>query len=200
MTFASIDDAIDSIKKGIPIIIMDDPDRENEGDIYLPAGALTLDMLNFMLDARGLLCTPITRERATQLNLPMMAEPRNGSCKFTVSVDYKTTESGISVPDRYATIKALIDQKSKPEDFKRPGHTFPLVAEPEGLRVRRGHTEASIELAKLAGYYPAGVICEMLRHDNGEMARLPYLEEFAEENRLKIITIADLAKHLGLPR
>ncbi len=195
--FATISQAIKELKKGKPIIVVDDPDRENEGDVVIPAEKVTPYWINFMAKyARGLICVALPEERLNKLKIfPMVDQPDlPHEAAFTVSVDAKEgVTTGISAYDRATTIKKLISPDAKPEDFVRPGHVFPLVYREGGVLVRAGHTEASVDLAKLAGFYPAGVICEIM-HEDGTMARLPELIKFAKRHKLKIITIADLIK------
>jgi 3,4-dihydroxy 2-butanone 4-phosphate synthase/GTP cyclohydrolase II len=195
--FATISQAIKELKKGKPIIVVDDPNRENEGDVVIPAEKVTPYWINFMAKyARGLICVALPEERLNKLKIyPMVDQPDlPHEAAFTVSVDAKEgVTTGISAYDRATTIKKLISPDAKPEDFVRPGHVFPLVYREGGVLVRAGHTEASVDLAKLAGFYPAGVICEIM-HEDGTMARLPELIKFAKRHKLKIITIADLIK------
>lgn len=193
--FASIEDAVEDIRQGKLIVVVDDEDRENEGDFIAAASKATPEMINFILKhGRGLLCAPITRERAEELQLPPMVErntEKHGTA-FTVSVDYKHgTATGISAFDRAKTIQALVDPSTRPDDLARPGHIFPLVAKRGGVLRRAGHTEAAVDLARLAGLKPAGLLCEIMDAD-GSMARLPRLQEIAKELSLKIITIKDL--------
>ena len=193
--FASIEDAVGNIRQGKLIVVVDDEDRENEGDFIAAASKATPEMINFILKhGRGLLCAPITRERAEELQLPPMVErntEKHGTA-FTVSVDYKHgTATGISAFDRAKTIQALVDPSTRPDDLARPGHIFPLVAKRGGVLRRAGHTEATVDLARLAGLAPAGLLCEIMDAD-GSMARLPRLQEIAKELSLKIITIKDL--------
>ncbi|MFN3550789.1 MAG: bifunctional 3,4-dihydroxy-2-butanone-4-phosphate synthase/GTP cyclohydrolase II [Endomicrobiia bacterium] len=199
--FATIPQAIKDLKKGKPIIVVDDPDRENEGDVVIPAEKSTAYWINFMAKyARGLICVALPEERLKKLKIYPMVEEQDlpHEARFTVSVDAKDgITTGISAHDRAKTIKKLIDPQSKPQDFVRPGHVFPLIYREGGVLVRAGHTEASVDLAKLAGFYPAGVICEIMNED-GTMARLPELIKFAKKHKLKIITIADLIKYLRL--
>jgi len=193
--FCSIEDAINAIRDGEIIVVVDDADRENEGDMILAAEKTTPEKVNFLARfARGLICAPITQARASELLLKPMV-PDN-TCRlgtaFTVSIDLSGgTTTGISAHDRAATIRALVDPNTRPDDFMRPGHIFPLVAREGGVLRRAGHTEASVDLARLAGLAPAGVLCEVL-DDDGSMARLPRLVEIAREHNLKIVTIADL--------
>ncbi len=193
--FASIEDAVEDIRQGKLIVVVDDEDRENEGDFIAAASKATPEMINFILkQGRGLLCAPITRERAEELQLPPMVErntEKHGTA-FTVSVDYKHgTATGISAFDRARTIQALVDPSTRPDDLARPGHIFPLVAKRGGVLRRAGHTEAAVDLARLAGLKPAGLLCEIMDAD-GSMARLLRLQEIAKELSLKIITIKDL--------
>ncbi len=193
--FSSIEKAVEAIRSGGIVIVVDDADRENEGDMILAAERATADKVNFLArHARGLICAPLLPERAEELNLPPMV-PDN-TCKlgtaFTVSVDLVGgTTTGISAHDRAATIRALVDPSTRPEDFARPGHVFPLIAKPGGVLRRAGHTEASVDLARLAGLAPVGVLCEVLDED-GSMARLPRLKEIAQALELEMVTIADL--------
>lgn len=195
MTLATIPEIIEEIKAGRFIIIVDDENRENEGDLAIAAEMVTAEAINFMVtNARGLVCMPIAGKRLDELQVPPMVQDNTSkfTTAFTVSIEAKNkTTSGISAHDRAATVKAVIDSKTGPEDIARPGHMFPLRAKEGGVLVRAGHTEAIIDLAKLAGFYPAGVICEILNED-GTMARLPQLEEMAKTNGLKIVSIADL--------
>jgi 3,4-dihydroxy 2-butanone 4-phosphate synthase/GTP cyclohydrolase II len=193
--FASIDEAIEDIKEGKLIVVVDDEDRENEGDLIAAAEKVTPEMVNFIVKhGRGLLCAPITRQRAEELDLPPMVErnTEKHETAFTVSVDYKHgTTTGISAFDRAKTILSLVNSSIQPQDLARPGHIFPLVAKKGGALRRAGHTEAAVDLARLAGLYPAGLLCEIMDAD-GSMARLPKLAEFAAEFSLKMITIKDL--------
>ncbi len=193
--FCSIEDAIEEIRQGRIILVVDDEDRENEGDMIFAAEKATPEHINFLArHARGLICAPVTGERAAELDLAPMV-PEN-TCRlgtaFTVSVDMVGgTTTGISAHDRTATVRALVDPVTRPDDLARPGHVFPLVAKPGGVLRRAGHTEAAVDLARLAGLTPAGVLCEVL-DDDGSMARLPRLLEIARELDLRIVTIADL--------
>ncbi len=193
--FASIEKAIEVIRDGGIVIVVDDEDRENEGDMILAAERATAEKINFLAThARGLICAPLMPDRAEALKLgPMVPE---NTCKlgtaFTVSIDLVGgTTTGISAHDRAATIRALVDPSTQPDDFARPGHVFPLVAKPGGVLRRAGHTEASVDLARLAGLAPLGVLCEVL-DDDGSMARLSRLEAIAKRHRLEMVTIADL--------
>lgn len=193
--FASIKEALYAFKKGEFVVVVDDPGRENEGDLVLAAEHVTPQAINFMTKfGRGLICVPLHEERIAKLKLePMVYQNQERmQTAFTVSVDARIgTTTGISAHDRAATIKALIDPKTKPEDLLKPGHVFPLRARRGGVLVRAGHTEAAVDLASLAGLTPAAVICEILR-DDGRMARLPDLKRFCEKHQIKLITIADL--------
>lgn len=195
MPLSSIDDAIKDIKAGKMVVIVDDEDRENEGDLAMAAELITPEAVNFMaMEGRGLICVPIIPQRLEQLRIPMMTynnTARMGTA-FTVSVDVLDgATTGISAHDRAATIKALIDPRTKPEDLAQPGHIFPLRYTEGGVLKRTGHTEAVVDLARLAGLQPAGVICEVVA-DDGNMARMPDLEKFAEKHDLKIVSIADI--------
>jgi len=195
MGLIGIPEAINEIKEGKFVIIVDNEDRENEGDLAIAAEKINAEAINFMAKhARGLICMPIIGERLDELNIPLMVGDNTSkfSTAFTVSVEAKHgVSTGISTADRAETVKALIDPATRPEDIARPGHMFPLRARQGGVLVRAGHTEAIVDLARLAGLNPAGVICEILNED-GTMARLPQLEAMAEEFKLKIVTIADL--------
>jgi len=198
-TLNTIEEAIEEIKKGNFIIVVDDEDRENEGDLIIAAECITPEKVNFMeTHARGLICTPITKERAEELELPMMVTHNTSihSTPFTVSIDLLThgCTTGISAYDRAQTILALAREETKPEDFGRPGHIFPLRAVSKGVIRRAGHTEATIDLARLAGLYPAGALAEIKKED-GEMARMPELMKMAKEFNLMIISVADLIKY-----
>ena len=194
----SIEEVLDDFKRGKIAIVVDDKDRENEGDFVIPASCVTPEIINFMARyGRGLICIAITPQRAKQLNLSPMVND-NTSLKgtpFTISVDLKKgTTTGISAYDRAKTIKAIIDPDTKSDDLARPGHVFPLIAREGGVLVRAGHTEAAVDLARLAGFYPAGVICEIM-DDDGHMARLPKLIKLAREHNIKICTVADLISY-----
>ena len=195
MALSPIPEIIEEIKAGRYIIIVDDENRENEGDLAIAADKVTPEAINFMVtNARGLVCMPIIGKRLDELNVPPMVEENTSkyTTAFAVTIEAKNkTTSGISAYDRAATVKAVIDPRTKPEDIVRPGHTFPLRARDGGVLVRAGHTEAIVDLARMAGLYPAGVICEILNED-GSMARLPQLEKIAKKLNLKIASIADL--------
>ena len=199
MPLCSLDEALEDLKAGKLLVVVDDEDRENEGDLVMPAETVTPEAINFIVKyARGLLCMPMIGERLDELQIPLMVAA-NGSIKeqtaFTISVDYKKdTTTGISAFDRAATVKAMIDPEVQPEDFTRPGHLFPLRYHPGGVLARAGHTEAIVDLCNLAGMYPAGIVCEIMDED-GTMSRLPTLEEFAEEHGLKILSIAQIIAH-----
>jgi 3,4-dihydroxy 2-butanone 4-phosphate synthase/GTP cyclohydrolase II len=196
--FAPIEQAIEAIRDGRMIIVVDDEDRENEGDLTIAAEKITPEAINFMARyGRGLICTPMTEDRLRELDLPDMV-PDNSSrfgTAFTVSIEAKgLTSTGISAHDRAATVLAAIDPATKPWDLARPGHTFPLKARTGGVLVRAGQTEAAVDLARIAGLYPAGVICE-IQNDDGTMARVPELTKFARRHKLLMITIADLIQY-----
>ncbi|PYG90352.1 3,4-dihydroxy 2-butanone 4-phosphate synthase/GTP cyclohydrolase II [Ruminiclostridium sufflavum DSM 19573] len=197
MNFNTIEEAVEDISQGKMVLVLDDEDRENEGDILMAAEKVTHEHITFMATyGRGLICVPVTGEHARILKLNPMVEANTESMKtsFTVSVDYREATTGISAYERARTIKALSNPKAVKEDFLRPGHIFPLIARDGGVLKRSGHTEAAVDLARLAGLFPAGVICEVM-NDDGTMARLPQLMEFAGRHRLKIITVADLIKY-----
>jgi 3,4-dihydroxy 2-butanone 4-phosphate synthase/GTP cyclohydrolase II len=195
MALATIKEAIEDIKAGRFIIIVDDEGRENEGDLAMAAEMVDPDAINFMAKyGRGLVCMPIIGERLDELNIPLMVGENTSkhNTAFTISIEAKKKVStGISAYDRAATVKAVLDPATRPEDIARPGHTFPLRAREGGVLVRAGHTEAIVDLSRLAGLYPAGVICEVMNED-GTMARLPQLEMVAKEHKLKIVSITDL--------
>ena len=195
----TIEEAIEDIKQGKIIIVVDDEDRENEGDFIAAAEKVTPEMINFMTQhGRGLLCAPLLEKRCKELGLDMMVENNTvlHHTQFTVSIDLKGEgcTTGISVFDRAKTIKALVKPETKPEDFGRPGHIFPLKAKEGGVLRRTGHTEAAVDLARLAGLEPAGILIEILNED-GSMARLPQLVKVAEKHNLKIISIEDLVAY-----
>jgi 3,4-dihydroxy 2-butanone 4-phosphate synthase/GTP cyclohydrolase II len=198
MPLAKVREAIDDIRKGRMLILVDDEDRENEGDFCFAAEHVTPEKINFMAKhGRGLICLSMTDERLHQLDFPMMVEKNTSRFEtaFTVSVDAsKGITTGISAYDRAYTIRLVGDDKAKPDDFARPGHIFPLRAKPGGVLVRTGQTEGSVDLARLAGLKPAAVICEIMR-DDGTMARMPDLEVFAEKHNMKIVAIKDLVAY-----
>ncbi len=195
MVLSSIEEAIKDIKDGKFVIIVDDEDRENEGDLAIAAEKVSTEAVNFMVKhARGLVCLPIKGERLDELEIPMMVSHNTSRYEtaFTVSIEAKHgVTTGISAKDRAETIKAVINPETKASDIARPGHIFPLRAKEGGVLVRAGHTEAIVDLAKLAGLYPAGVICEVMSED-GSMAKLPELKELADKFGIKIVSIADL--------
>jgi 3,4-dihydroxy 2-butanone 4-phosphate synthase / GTP cyclohydrolase II len=195
---SSIESAISDFKKGKIIIVVDDEDRENEGDMIFSAEKCTPELLNFLVkNAGGLICVPMMENRIEELGIDMMTNNNTAlhETAFTVSVDYLIgTTTGISVFDRHKTIKALIDTNTKPAALGKPGHIFPLKAEEGGVLKRAGHTEATVDLARLAGHYPAGVLCEVLK-ENGEMARLPELVKVAKKFNLKLISVRDLINY-----
>lgn len=189
-----VEEAIYELMRGKVIIVVDDEDRENEGDFVALAEKATPEVINFMItQGRGLVCLPITAERAEELDLqPMVAQNTdNHGTAFTVSIDHKDTTTGISAYERSLTVKAIMDPNAKPSDFRRPGHMFPLIAKKGGVLRRAGHTEAAVDLARMCGAYPAGVICEVIKED-GTMARLPDLVEIAKTYDLKLISVKDL--------
>ncbi|MFF2153852.1 bifunctional 3,4-dihydroxy-2-butanone-4-phosphate synthase/GTP cyclohydrolase II [Paenibacillus chitinolyticus] len=193
-SFHSIEEAVSDLAAGKVIIVVDDEDRENEGDFIALADKTTPEVINFMIkEGRGLVCAPITEERAQELDLPPMVSRNTDyhGTAFTVSVDHAETTTGISAHERSLTIRALIDPEAKPLHFRRPGHIFPLIAKKGGVLRRAGHTEAAVDLARMSGSYPAAVICEVIKED-GTMARVPDLMEVARTHELKIITIKDL--------
>lgn len=195
--FSRIEEALDELKKGSMIIVVDDEDRENEGDLLMAAEKVTPEAINFMaMYGRGLICAPMTEARLKELNIEQMTSNNTDAKEtaFTVSVDIRSAATGISAFERADTIKALVDSDTKPEDLSKPGHIFPLKARKGGVLQRAGHTEAAVDLARLAGLYPAGVICEIMK-DDGTMARLPELFEYSKKHQLKIISIADLIKY-----
>ncbi len=195
----TIEEAIEDIRQGKIIIVVDDEDRENEGDFLAAADKVTPEMINFMAThGRGLICTPLTEKRCKELGLPLMVSQNTvlHHTAFTVSVDLigNGCTTGISAQDRSKTVEALVDPETKPEDLGRPGHIFPLIAREGGVLRRTGHTEAAIDFARLAGYRPAGVICEIM-NDDGTMARLPQLIEVAKKFNLKLVSIEDLVAY-----
>ncbi len=197
MKFDTIEKALEEIRNGKMIIVVDDEDRENEGDLLMAAQFATPEAVNFMAKfGRGLICCPLKEEKAHHLELNPMTMKNTDSREtaFTVSVDVLGVSTGISAFERAQTIQALVDPKAKADDFVQPGHIFPLVANPGGVLSRMGHTEAAVDLAEMAGLQPVGVICEIM-NDDGTMSRVPELMEFAKEHDLAIITIADMVKY-----
>ena len=199
MPFSTVEDAIAPIARGEIVVVVDDEDRENEGDLIMAADAATPEKIAFFIDhTSGLICAPLTPERVEHLELPLMVSANTEAQRtaFTVSVDYRHgTTTGISAADRSATIKALADPHTRPSDLNRPGHIFPLRYRPGGVLKRAGHTEAAVDLARAAGMSPAGVLCEVVSEDKSTMARLPELEAFAEKHGLHLISIADLIRY-----
>mgnify|MGYP006432219259 CR=1 FL=1 len=198
--FHTIQQAVEAIKNGEVVIAIDDEDRENEGDFVMAAEKVTPKSVNFMItEGRGLICTPIKKSKADSLNLPLMVPGRENETPlktaFTVSIDIDNGSTGISTYDRAETLTRLANPQAKADDFVRPGHIFPLIAQDNGVLAREGHTEAAIDLCRLAGLQEVGVICEILNKD-GTMARTPELKEMAKKLNLKIITIKDLIKVL----
>src|SRR5437763_15528229 len=198
MTFASIEDAVAEIREGRMIIIVDDEDRENEGDLVCAAEKATPETINCMARyARGLICLPLTEDRCDELHLTTQVADNTSflGTAFTVSIDArKGVTTGISAADRATTIQVAVDPKTRPQDLARPGHVFPLRARKGGVLVRPGQTEASVDLARIAGLMPAAVICEVM-NDDGTMARLPQLREFAGQHGINIISVADLVSY-----
>ena len=196
--FAPIEEAIDAIRRGEMVIVVDDEDRENEGDLTIAAEKITPEAINFMARyGRGLICMPLTEERLAELDIPAMVSQNTSRFEtaFMVTIEARgVTSTGISAADRAATVLAAIDPKTRPSDLLRPGHTFPLKARNGGVLVRAGQTEAAVDLARIAGLYPAGVICE-IQNDDGSMARVPELTRFAKRHKLLLVTIADLIQY-----
>ena len=199
MPFSAVEDAIEAVGRGEIVIVVDDEDRENEGDLIMAADAVTPEKIAFFLaHTSGLICVPLTPERVEQLDLPLMvtANTEVQRTAFTVSVDFRHgTSTGISAADRSATIQALVDPHTRPTDLNRPGHIFPLRYRPGGVLKRAGHTEAAVDLARAAGMSPAGVLCEVVSEDKATMARLPELEAFSKKHGLHLISIADLIRY-----
>ena len=199
MVFSKIEDAIEDIKDGKFVIVMDHEDRENEGDLVIAAEKVDADKINFMMKhARGLICVPIIGSRLDSLELTQMAngESDGNRCAFAMSVDAKhNATTGISAHDRATTIKTLIHDDTKADDLLRPGHMFPIRYKEGGVLERQGHTEASVDLARLAGLYPAGVICEVI-NDDGTMAKLDDIKIFSENHGIKIITVDALVEYV----
>jgi 3,4-dihydroxy 2-butanone 4-phosphate synthase len=200
MKLDSVASAINAISQGEMVIVVDDEDRENEGDLVVAADLVTPETIAFMMRlGRGLICVSIQSELASQLNLPLMVSENSESfaTAFTVSIDaVKDVTTGISASDRSNTIKQMLVPSARPQDFRRPGHVFPLIAHPQGVLGRDGHTEASVELARLAGLTPSGVICE-IANDDGSMSRLPELMNFAKKHALRIVSIRDLIEYVS---
>ena len=200
MPFAKVEDAVAAIGRGEIVVVVDDEDRENEGDLTIAAEKVTPEVINFMArHGRGLICLPMTGERLDELRIPLMVRDEQNDAKFgtafCVPIEAKQgTTTGISAADRARTVLAAIDPRTKPADLARPGHMFPLRAAPGGVLVRAGQTEAAVDLARLAGLYPAGVICEILNED-GTMARVPQLERFCQAHGLRMITVKDLIRY-----
>jgi len=201
MTLATIDEALKRIRRGEMVLVVDDEDRENEGDLTMAASWVTPEAVNFMLTwARGLVCMPCDVGRLDELDFwPMVPPDRAGNdTAFTVSIDHVTAGSGIGAADRATTIRSVLDPSACPSDFQRPGHVFPLRARPGGVLERRGHTEASVDLARLAGLPPVAMICEVLCED-GSPARFPYLERFAAEHRIAMVSVEQVVEYrLGI--
>ena len=195
--FATVEQAIEDIKYGKMVVVVDDEDRENEGDLIVAAATVTPEDINFMAKyAKGLICTPIDGKRLDELNIGQMVvnNTDNHETAFTVSIDAYNTDTGISAFERCQTIKLLLDPKAKPSSFRRPGHVFPLRSVEGGVLRRTGHTEATTDLARLAGFYPAGLCCEIMA-DDGHMMRTPELKEFAKKHGLNIITVKSLIEY-----
>jgi 3,4-dihydroxy 2-butanone 4-phosphate synthase / GTP cyclohydrolase II len=196
MELTSIDGAVRRIRRGEMVLVVDDEDRENEGDLTMAASWVTPEAVNFMLRwARGLVCMPCAPERLDELDLAPMVPPERAGCDtaFTVSIDHVEAGSGIGAADRARTMRRVVDRDALPTEFKRPGHVFPLRARPGGTLERRGHTEAAVDLARLAGLPPVAVICEVLAPD-GSPARVPELAAFAEDHRIAMVTVDHIAE------
>ncbi|MDR7865643.1 MAG: bifunctional 3,4-dihydroxy-2-butanone-4-phosphate synthase/GTP cyclohydrolase II [Sporomusaceae bacterium] len=197
MGFNTIEEAIEDIRAGRMIVVVDDEDRENEGDLVIAAEKVTPEAINFMaIHARGLICMPVVGSRLDELNIGLMVTDNTDTMctAFTVSIDAESVTTGISAHERALTVRTVLDPSTTPADIRRPGHIFPLRYREGGVLRRAGHTEASVDLAKMAGLYPAGVICEVMNED-GTMARVPQLLEFAAKHNLKMITVADLIRY-----
>jgi len=196
--FATIEEALDDIREGKMVIVVDDADRENEGDLIMAAEKATPEAINFMVtNGRGILCMPVTGQRLEELRIPLMTAKNNEShgTAFAVSIDIQgRTTTGTSAFDRAATVRAIVDADLRPDEIRMPGHVFPLMAQEGGVLKRAGHTEATVDLARLAGLFPAGVLCEVL-HPDGSMARMPELVRVAERHGLRMISIADLIEY-----
>jgi len=199
MPLSTIEEAIAQMKRGGMVVVVDDEDRENEGDLIMSAEDVTPESMAFFLEyTSGIFCVPLESTRADELDLPLMVTNNTESHRtaFTVSVDYRHgTTTGISAHDRAATVRSLVDPTTRPGDLARPGHIFPLRYRPGGVLKRAGHTEATVDLSRLAGKFPAGVLCEIVTKDKSDMARLPELEVFAAEHNLPLISIADLIRY-----
>lgn len=196
-TFDRIEEAIEEIRQGRMVVVVDDEARENEGDLVMAAESVTAEHINFMaVHGRGLICVPMTRERLAELDIPLMTTENTESMStaFTISVDAANVHTGISASERALTVQMLVSPTATPRDLRRPGHIFPLQAKDGGVLRRAGHTEAAVDLARMAGFSPAGVVCEIMSED-GTMARTPELKRFAEKHQLKFITIADLIRY-----
>ncbi|MFW6284910.1 MAG: 3,4-dihydroxy-2-butanone-4-phosphate synthase, partial [Bacillota bacterium] len=197
MQFDTIEDALEAIRRGEMVVVVDDEDRENEGDLVMAAEKATKESINFMATyGRGLICLPMEKKNLEKIGVDEMVKENTDTFKtaFTVSIDAADTSTGISAYERAYTIRKAVDDDATPDDFKRPGHIFPLIAKEGGVLKRAGHTEASVDLARLAGLKPAGVICEIMNED-GSMARLPDLEAYVKRFGLKLISIADLIEY-----
>ena len=197
MALATIDEALKRIRRGEMVLVVDDEDRENEGDLTMAASWVTAEAVNFMLRwARGLVCMPCDARRLDELDMwPMVPSDRAGNdTAFTVSIDHVTAGSGIGAADRATTIRHILDHEARPTDFQRPGHVFPLRARPGGVLERRGHTEAAVDLARLAGQPPVAAICEVLCED-GSPARGAYLERFAADHRIAMVSVDQVVEH-----
>jgi 3,4-dihydroxy 2-butanone 4-phosphate synthase/GTP cyclohydrolase II len=196
----SVEEALQDLRAGKLLVIVDDKERENEGDLVIAAEYATKEKVNFLIKkGGGLVCVPMKKERLERLSIPLMVENKENTestkCKFTVSVDYKEeTTTGISASDRAATIQALTDEKTRPEDFARPGHIFPLQYEEGGIKRRAGHTEAAIDLCELAGLKPVAVICEIL-NEEGDAMKVEELQNFSEKHNLHMISIEELKEY-----
>jgi 3,4-dihydroxy 2-butanone 4-phosphate synthase/GTP cyclohydrolase II len=197
MSLATIDEALKRIRRGEMVLVVDDEDRENEGDLTMAASWVTPEAVNFMLRwARGLVCMPCESGRLDELDIwPMVPSDRaDNDTAFTVSIDHVTAGSGIGAGDRANTIRRILDPDARPSDFQRPGHVFPLRARPGGVLERRGHTEAAVDLVRMAGLPPVAAICEVLC-DDGSPARYPYLERFAADHRIAIVAVDQVVEH-----
>jgi 3,4-dihydroxy 2-butanone 4-phosphate synthase / GTP cyclohydrolase II len=193
----TIDEALRRIRRGEMVLVVDDEDRENEGDLTMAAEWVTPESVNFMLRwARGLVCMPCDGGRLDELDIPPMLPAGRATCDtaFSVTIDHHSAGSGIGAADRATTIRRVLDPRSRGDDFIRPGHVFPLRARSGGVLERRGHTEAAVDLARLAGLPPVAVICEVL-HDDGSPARFPYLELFAQEHRIAMISVEQVVAY-----